>query len=424
MKNPIKQVVFLTLSILTITAGGMMGSAPPAHADGDLRKTGDVLQIALPVTAFLSTYLYDDPEGRAQFSKAFLTSWGTVYGIKIIGNKVRPGDMDPQETGNLSFPSGHTMGAFAGASFLQTRYGWVWGLPAYFLAGLTGYSRIDAEAHYFDDVVAGASIAMLSNWYYATSHPKKFRLMPLIGENAYGVALQLPMDGNALSRYGEKVDPRWGFSLNIGPSWPSKAKATAPSSGGTTIDLTEFDDDYVFNAYINVNRYLGKRHEFNFKLMPLEKRQNGTFSTDVSFAGQTFAANELVRTRYRLNQWHLRYRYEFFPKDPISLKAGLGIGLLDAKVEIASLEDGRIASAEETSVMPLFHLEAGYRFNPQWRISADNDYFYDTDNWHDEFRALVHYRADPNWEISGGYRVWAGEVGNQANRTTSTPIMA
>ena len=44
---------------------------------------------------------------------------------------------------------------------------------------------------------------MLSNWYYATSHPKKFRLMPLIGEDAYGVALQLPMDGNALSRYGE-----------------------------------------------------------------------------------------------------------------------------------------------------------------------------------------------------------------------------
>jgi membrane-associated phospholipid phosphatase len=408
-KNPVQYGLFLSLVALSIAAGGLLGAAVPAHAN-DLTEAGDVLQIALPVTAFLSTYLYDDPEGRAQFSKSFLTSWTTVYGIKVIGNKVRPGDMDPQEEGNLSFPSGHTMGAFSGASFLQTRYGWVWGLPAYFLAGLTGYSRIDAQAHYFDDVIAGASIAMLSNWYYATSHPKKFRLMPLIGEDAYGVALQLPMDGNALSRYGEKVDPRWSFSLNIGPSWPSKAEASAPGSGGTTIDLTEFDDNYVFNAYINIGRYLGKRHEFDFKLMPFEKRQNGAFSNDVSFAGQTFTANELVRTRYRLNAWHLRYRYEFLPEDPISLKAGLGIGLLDAKVEVASLEDGRIASAEETNVMPLFHLEAGYRFNPRWRVSADTDFFYDTDNWHDEFRALVHYRADANWEISGGYRVWAGEV--------------
>jgi membrane-associated phospholipid phosphatase len=332
-KNPIQYGLFLALVALSIAAGGLLCAAVPAHAN-DLTEAGDVLQIALPVTAFLSTYLYDDPEGRAQFSKSFLTSWTTVYGIKVIGNKVRPGDMDPQEEGNLSFPSGHTMGAFSGASFLQTRYGWVWGLPAYFLAGLTGYSRIDAQAHYFDDVIAGASIAMLSNWYYATSHPKKFRLMPLIGEDAYGVALQLPMDGNALSRYGEKVDPRWSFSLNIGPSWPSKAEASAPSSGGTTIDLTEFDDNYVFNAAINLSRYLGKRHEFDFKLMPFEKRQNGAFSNDVSFAGQTFTANELVRTRYRLNAWHLRYRYEFLPEDAVSLKAGIWcIGLFDAKVE-------------------------------------------------------------------------------------------
>ena len=34
----------------------------------------------------------------------------------------------------------------------------------------------------------------------------------------------------------------------------------------------------------------------------------------------------------------------------------------------------------------------------------------DTDNWHDELFALVHYRADPNWEISGGYRYWGGKV--------------
>ena len=80
-----------------------------------------------PSPRFLSTYLYEDPEGQVQFSKAFLTSWTKVY-----GTKVRPGDIDPQEEGNLSFPSGHTMGAFAGASFLQTHYSWVYGLPACF----------------------------------------------------------------------------------------------------------------------------------------------------------------------------------------------------------------------------------------------------------------------------------------------------
>ena len=400
---------FYLLLLFVITAGGMHISAFPAHAN-DLTEAGDVLQIALPVTAFLSTYLYDDPEGRGQFSKSFLTSWATVYGIKVVGNKVRPGDVDPEEEGNLSFPSGHTMGAFSGASFLQTRYGWVWGIPAYFLAGLTGYSRIDAQAHYTDDVLAGASIAMLSNWYYATAHPKKFRLMPLYGKDSYGVGVQLPLDGDGLSRFGEKVDPRWGFSLFMGPSWPTKAETSAPSDSGTTIDLTEFDDKYIPNAFVKISRFLGKKHQFDFKLAPMEKRQNGTFTEDVSFAGQIIPAGELVRTRYRLNEWQLRYRYSFLPESPWDVKAGIGVGLFDAKVEIASLETEETASAEETSVLPLLHLEAGYQFTPTWRCSLDTDFFYLEDYWHDEFRALVHYRADPNWEISAGYRFWAGEL--------------
>lgn len=401
-------VVAATIIVLSI---GIITLANPALAgNDDLRQAGDVLQIALPVTAFLSTYLYDDPEGRAQFSKSFLTSWATVYSIKIAGNKVRPGDVDPEEEGNLSYPSGHTMGAFAGASFLQTRYGWIWGLPAYFLAGLTGYSRIDAQAHYFDDVVVGAGISMLSNWYYATSHPKKFYLMPRVGRDAYGLELQLPMDGDSLSRFGKQVDPKWQFSLFMGPTWPTKAEARAPSASGTTIDLTEFDDKSIPNGYISVGRFFGKRHDVQFKLMPMEKRQNGVFTDDVSFAGQTFSANEDIRTRYRLNEWHLRYSYALLPEKPIDLNVGLGLGYFDAKVELYNLETGQTASAEEWNLMPMAHLSTGYRFNPQWRVSLGTDFFYDTENWHDELFAIVHYRATPNWEISAGYRGWAGEV--------------
>ena len=400
----------LTAAIALVFLGSVVVVNPARAVDKDLQEAGDILQIALPITAFLSTYLYDDPEGRAQFSKSFLTSWATVYGIKFIGNKVRPGDIDPQEEGNLSFPSGHTMGAFAGASFLQTRYGWVWGLPAYFLAGLTGYSRINAEAHYFDDVIAGASIAMLSNWYYANGHPKKFYLLPRVGSNAYGLEVKVPMGGDSLKQFGETVDPKWQFSLFMGPSWPSKVEAAAPSGSGTTIDLREFDDKAIPNAFISVGRFFGKRHDIQFKLMPMEKRQNGIFSDDVSFAGQTFSAGETMRTRYRLNEWHLRYRYALLPDNPIDLNVGLGLGYFDAKVTLTNLETGQTADAEEWNLLPMAHLSTGYRFNPQWRLSLGTDFFYDTDNWHDELFALVHYRADPNWEISAGYRGWAGEV--------------
>lgn len=70
-----------------------------------------------------------------------------------------------------SFPSGHTIAAFAVATMYADRYPnprwhrWV----AYGLAGLIGFSRITTHAHYTSDVFAGAALG------YAISHYVVFR---------------------------------------------------------------------------------------------------------------------------------------------------------------------------------------------------------------------------------------------------------
>ena len=48
--------------------------------------------------------------------------------------------------------------AFSGATFLQKRYGWSYGLPAYALATFVGYSRVAADRHHWWDCAAGAAI--------------------------------------------------------------------------------------------------------------------------------------------------------------------------------------------------------------------------------------------------------------------------
>lgn len=381
----------------------------PAYADNDdLRQAGDVLQIALPLTALGATFWYDDPEGRAQFGKSFLTSWTIVYGIKTVGNKVRPGDIDPDEEGNLSYPSGHTMSAFSGASFLSRRYGYLWGIPAYALAALVGYSRVDAQAHYLDDVIVGGSIAMLSNWYYTTPYAKKIGFTPILGDDKYGLALHVPMESTPKAKQEKAGHPNWRFTLNMGPVWPTTAKAASPSDTGTEIDLTEFDDKAIPNGSISIEYLFKKRHDISFKMMPVEFRQNGSFNTPVSFAGQTFPADTPTRTRYRLYEYSLRYRYELLPNDPWSLKVGLGLGYFDAKVGLTNATQE--AQAEEWSLLPLAHLYIGYNLSDEWRLSAATDFFYSSDHWHDNFKALVHYKINPNWEVAGGYKFWAGKI--------------
>jgi membrane-associated phospholipid phosphatase len=76
--------------------------------------------------------------------------------IKLLVNRRRPGG------GQRSFPSGHTSTAFAAASLIDANQGGALGVSAYGLAGLTGYSRMEARRHYPSDVLAGAAIGILS----------------------------------------------------------------------------------------------------------------------------------------------------------------------------------------------------------------------------------------------------------------------
>jgi hypothetical protein len=76
--------------------------------------------------------------------------------LKFMVGRTRPGG------GMRSFPSGHAATAFAAASLIDDNSGGAYGVAAYGLAGLTGYSRIESGRHFPSDVLAGAAIGILS----------------------------------------------------------------------------------------------------------------------------------------------------------------------------------------------------------------------------------------------------------------------
>ncbi len=96
--------------------------------------------------------------------KASIYSGGTTLVLKHAISERRPnGD------NNLSFPSGHTTTAFAFASVVAAEHSWYWGIASYSMATFVGLSRINDNAHYLHDVIAGATIgtAFGLGLYYA-----------------------------------------------------------------------------------------------------------------------------------------------------------------------------------------------------------------------------------------------------------------
>lgn len=144
-----------------------------------LTTYGDIAQIGIPLTGAAVAIFKEDYQGFWQLTEGAVYTAAATHALKYTLNHTRPNG------GNYSFPSGHTSAAFQGASFLQMRYGYQWGVPAYALSALVGYSRVRSDSHHWRDVVAGAALASgiqylitrkemgLSNYYYNVSVDKQ-----------------------------------------------------------------------------------------------------------------------------------------------------------------------------------------------------------------------------------------------------------
>ena len=57
--------------------------SPSTMASDQMDIAGTVVLATVTTAAYGSTFIYDDEEGRNQFYKAFLTTMGTTYALKL-----------------------------------------------------------------------------------------------------------------------------------------------------------------------------------------------------------------------------------------------------------------------------------------------------------------------------------------------------
>ncbi|MDR2685752.1 MAG: phosphatase PAP2 family protein [Rickettsiales bacterium] len=132
---------------------------------------GDLFLSASVFYAYGMTAGKEDWAGALQLTSSIVASQLMVEGLKRTVKEERPNGID-----NMSFPSGHSAGAFSGAMFVHKRYGWKQAIAPYIMSGIVAWQRVEIRAHYTHDVIAGAAVSALFTWVLVGKHEDKIQV--------------------------------------------------------------------------------------------------------------------------------------------------------------------------------------------------------------------------------------------------------
>ena len=163
--NGVRYVIFVFVLML-------MPFNSLAQSSKAVETSTDILMFIPSAAGGIVSLLERDYEGLLQHVESGAVTVAATYLLKYTIKKRRPNGEDYH-----SFPSNHAGIAFVGAGFLQQRYGWKLGIPAYAVAAYVGWGRVYSKCHDVWDVLAGAAIGVTSSLVFTTPFAKEHNVV-------------------------------------------------------------------------------------------------------------------------------------------------------------------------------------------------------------------------------------------------------
>jgi len=182
-------LVLMSLLPMTEARAGSVNLKPLTSTQKNIETMGTAVAIALPITAAGISFFKHDTMGLAQLTVETALTVGTAYALKEIVREERPDGSDFH-----SFPSGQTALAASGSSYLWGRYGWQYGLPAFFATQFVSYSRVQARQHHWYDTLASSAIAAGYGYVLTTPFKKHPNLKTSLAATPGGAYFSLSYD--------------------------------------------------------------------------------------------------------------------------------------------------------------------------------------------------------------------------------------
>lgn len=169
----------------TLLAFSLLCSSNATAASEEL--PGDIVTALLPLAVYGITRKKDDDKGRSQ--------WLRSTGVSLVANSLLRLGFNQTSLGErpngspYGFPSGHTGFVVSNAAFLQDRYGWKYGVPAYVASAYVAWVRVDTDHHRWRDIAAAAALSAGISKLLVTPMGNA-KITPVIGPDSIGMSWQ------------------------------------------------------------------------------------------------------------------------------------------------------------------------------------------------------------------------------------------
>lgn len=410
--------MFLAPLLIILVSMVLPTTALASGSDGEddwIRDTGDILQIALPVLAGGATFFTNpdsttmwDKDGTWMFAKTFGLAWGTTYFIKIVAAKARPnGD------NRTSFPSGHTMAAFTGAGFIDGRYGRAFGIPAYALALFTGYSRVNSGWHYQDDVLAGASIGLMSNWLLVSPLPGKVQFVPTVDRYGYGFQMSIGAGGEEPADSQIEDKPRGtAFGFHFGPAFVINNTAGSKNPGDNNFVLSDLNgfNDPTTTAIVSIGVPVSSRGLVRVAYGPFEARDEGAFTYDVNFGGAYFPAGTELDSSWRYYDLNAYYEHKLLDDPNWAVSGGIGAGVMYSYASLQAKDNSASALVDDQTFYPFLGLTLERLFSRKFGLEIGGEGMVLSDEWILDMGVSFIWKPVRAWDLSLGYEYFSRQI--------------
>lgn len=323
-----------------------------ASAEAEHTPVADVLQyapLAFPWVMKAAGSPTRSGWGRMAVSQgaATLLMAGTVYGLKHAVDSPRPDGTD-----NRSFPSGHTVWAFMGATVTARELGWRspwYTVGAYTLATGIAVERVIDNRHFPTDVVAGAGIGILSaqlgyfigDLIFRNSQLDDRVVRELTENNnlsfmSLHIGMGVPLNSAAIAdgkiirmptlmagiSSGFPVSDHWGLRVDVGlQSTPLQIEQNLERTHVANLNaLGAVVSPYYrlpLSRRVSLSADAGAGYYFNFGLNSIDKAVKASSGTPIGRidVGTEVRFDEHFRCKASVGYELSGYRYEVRPSD-------------------------------------------------------------------------------------------------------------